>query len=71
VRFTRELREEGSGPLVEGRAQYRELPGGKVFHSSGRLGAGEKAPASSVFSVVNTACARCFSTGVEKVGEVI
>jgi hypothetical protein len=65
-----EVREKDQGPSSRGGRQYRERPDDKFFHSGGRLGVDQKAPAPSVFSVLTTAFGRCFSTGVEEVVEV-
>jgi hypothetical protein len=63
-------RERSGGPTSRGGRQYRERPDYKFFHSGGRLGVDQKAPAPSVFSVLTTAFVPCFSTGVEEIGEV-
>lgn len=64
-----EVRKKEMEPSIEGAGQYREPSDHKLFHSGGSRRENDESPALAVFSPVNTACASCFSTGVEESGE--
>jgi hypothetical protein len=57
---------EDRGPSARGGRQYRERPDQKLFHSGGRVGPDEKAPAPGLFSLMKTLADLRFSTCVEE-----